>query len=83
MLSYVGYLFYTCTCVLMSLYLIIIVTTVLHSYLILSSLFCIILNNQNGRAALHIATEGGHVEVVKLLLDKGANVEAITVYVSH
>ena len=34
------------------------------------------MNDQDDQSALHKAAEGGHVEIVKLLLDKGANIEA-------
>ena len=48
----------------------------------LSPLFCMIMNNQNGMTALYISAEGGHTDIIKLLLDKRANTEAID-NVSH
>ena len=41
-----------------------------------------IMNNQNDRTALHSAAKRGFTEIVKLLLDRGANIEAVSV-VSH
>ena len=54
----------------------IIVTIVIHVlYLILSSLYCTIMNNQDGTTALHKAAAGGFTEIVKLLLDRGADIQ--------
>ena len=44
---------------------------VFHSLSCLS-LYCMIMNNQDGSTALHCATLGGFTEIVKLLLDKRA-----------
>ena len=40
------------------------------------------MNDQYGRTALYKAAEGGHKDIVLLLLDKGAEIEA-TDRVSH
>ena len=37
---------------------------------------------QVGLTALHSAAQGGHIEVVRLLLDRNANIDAVT-KVSH
>ena len=34
-----------------------------------------IMNNQDGMTALHKAAAGGFTEIVRLLLEKGANIE--------
>ena len=34
------------------------------------------MNNQDGKTALYVAAEKGSTEIVKLLLDKGANFDA-------
>ena len=54
----------------------------LHLYLILCPLYRMIMNNQNGMTALHLAANGGHAETVKLLLENGADIHA-TDNVSH
>ena len=41
-----------------------------------------IMNNQNGKRALHLAAEEGHADTVKLLLENGADTNA-TDDVSH
>ena len=72
----VVYLVYSCTRMQMPLYLehnLVTITPPLH--FVLSSLYCMIMNNQYDQSALYIAAEGGHKDIVKLLLDKGANTE--------
>ena len=46
------------------------------------SLYCMIMNNQDGSTALLLAAEKGSTETVKLLLDKGADLN-VTDSVSH
>ena len=63
----------------------IIAIIVLHLYFIHSlvfSLYFFIMNNQNGNRALIYAATGGFTEIVKLLLDKGADLN-VTNKVSH
>ena len=79
---------YVCmfVCVTMLLYSYMIVAIILlHSYFIHSLVFSVyfmIMNNQDGMTALHKAANGGFTEIVKILLDKGAEVN-ITGKVSH
>ena len=40
------------------------------------------MNNQLGRTALHNASTEGHIEIVRLLLDRGANFD-VTNKVRH
>ena len=62
----------------------IIAIIVIHLYFIhsLLSLYCMIMNNQNGETALHKAAAGDQINIVRLLLDKGAKVNVIDI-VSH
>ena len=60
-----------------------IVTIEFHLYFILSSLSCMIMNNQKGWTALHRAAVRGHADVVKLLLERVADIEAVAGPVSH
>ena len=53
----------------------------LHSFL--PFLYIIVMNNQDRQTALHVAAERGFTEIIKLLLGKGANIEALGGYVSH
>ena len=74
-----------CLCVLMLLFSYMIIAIIaLHLYFIhsLISLYYMLMNNQVGMTALHKAEEEGFTEIVKLLLDKGAEVN-ITNKVSH
>ena len=54
----------------------------LHLYLILCPLYCMIMNNQDGNTALHVAANKGHADTVKLLLENGADIKAMD-KVSH
>ena len=77
---------YMCLCVLMLLFSYMIIAIIaLHLYFIHSlvfSLYFFIMNNQNGQTALHCAANEGFTETVKLLLDKGADLN-VTDSVSH
>lgn len=37
------------------------------------------LKDENGRTPLHLAAGEGHIEVIKLLISKGANINSIDV----
>ena len=77
---------YMCLCVLMLLFSYMIIAIIaLHLYFIHSlvfSLYFFIINNQNNNTALIYAEYQGFTEIVKLLLDKGADLNA-TDKVSH
>ena len=66
-----------------------IVTIEFHLYFILSSLplshsvLHDIMNNQKGWTALHRAARQGHADVVNLLLERVADIEAVAGPVSH